>query len=93
MKNFLLFSGLVLTLSSCYTRSYVVGDGPQTGVEMTQKNHFVIYGLVPLSTSNPAQMAGSATNYQGTHSHRFIDGLINALTFGIYSPTTTTVTK
>ena len=93
MKNVLLLAALAVTLSSCYTHSYVVGDGPQTGVEMTQKNHFVIYGLVPLSTSNPSEMAGSATNYQVTHTHSFIDGLINALTFGIYSPTTTTVTK
>ncbi len=38
-------------------------------------------------------MAGNAANYQVTHSHTFIDGLINILTGGIYTPTTTTIIK
>ena len=75
------------------TRTPTWGDGPQTGVELKEKNHFVIYGLVPLGTSNPSTMAGNAANYQVTHSHTFIDGLINILTGGIYTPTTTTITK
>ena len=93
MKNTILLAVLAVSLSSCYTHTYMVGDGPQRGVELKEKNHFLIYGLVPLGTANPGEMAGSAANYQVTHSHTFIDGLINALTFGVYSPTTTTVTK
>lgn len=93
MKNTILLAVLVVSLSSCFTHTYMVGDGPQTGVELKEKNHFLIYGLVPLGTANPSEMAGSTPNYQVTHSHTFIDGLINALTFGVYSPTTTTVTK
>lgn len=80
-------------LSSCYTHTYMVGDGPQTGVEVKEKNHFVIYGLVPIATSNPHMMAGGAENYEVTTSHTFIDGILNSLTFGIYNPTTTVVRK
>ncbi|MDC1360724.1 Bor family protein [Flavobacteriales bacterium] len=80
-------------LSSCYTHTYMVGDGPQTGVEVKEKNHFVIYGLVPIATSNPHMMAGGAENYEVTTSHTFIDGLLNQLTLGIYNPTTTVVRK
>jgi hypothetical protein len=93
MKNTILLAVLAISLSSCYTHTYMVGDGPQTGVELKEKNHFVIYGLVPLGTSNPSTMAGNAANYQVTHSHTFIDGLINILTGGIYTPTTTIITK
>ena len=93
MKNFFFLGAMVLMLSSCYTHTYMVGNGPQTGVEIKQKNHFVIAGLFPISTSNPHLMAGGAENYSVTTSHTFIDGLISALTSGIYTPTTTVVRK
>ena len=93
MKNFCFLGAMVLMLSSCYTHTYMVGNGPQTGVEVKEKNHFVIYGLVPIATSNPHMMAGGAENYEVTTSHTFIDGILNSLTFGIYNPTTTVVRK
>jgi hypothetical protein len=71
----------------------MVGSGPQTNVEVKEKNHYVIGGLAPIKTSNPMKMAGGAANFQVTIQHTFIDGLLSALTFGIYTPTTTTVIK
>lgn len=91
-KNFFL-GAMILMLSSCFTHSYIVGNGPQSGVEITEKNLFVIWGLFPIATSNTHLMAGGAENYGVTTSHTFIDGLITVLTYGIYSPTTTIVTK
>jgi len=97
MKNRILNVGLALflavSLSSCYTYTFSVGSGAQTGVTVTEKNHFVVYGLAPIKISDPVKMAGGATNYTVTIQHTIIDGLINALTFGIYTPTTTTVKK
>lgn len=93
MKNFLFLGAMVLLLSSCYTHTYMVGNGPQTGVEVKEKNHFVVFGLVPIATSNPHLMAGGAADYKVTTSHTFIDGLISGLTSGIYNPTTTVITK
>lgn len=84
---------MVISMSSCYTYTYTVGKGPQTGVEVKQKNHYLIAGLAPLKVSDPVQMAGGATDYQVTISHTFVDGLINGLTGGIYTPTTTKVKK
>ena len=84
---------VTLVMSSCYTLTYSVGRGAQTGVEVKEKNHYLIYGLAPIKTSDPTKMAGGATDYQVTITHSFIDGLINALTGGIYTPTTTTVKK
>jgi hypothetical protein len=88
-----LFFGFTIFLSSCYTYTFTVGEGPQTGVQVKQMNHYLIYGLAPISVSDPNEMAGGAENYEVTIEHTFIDGLINAITFGIYSPTTTVVTK
>ncbi|GGE06100.1 Bor family protein [Psychroflexus salis] len=80
-------------MTSCYTYTYNVGNGSQTGVEVKKKNHYLIYGLANISQSDPVEMAGGAENYQVTITHTFVDGLINSLTFGIYNPTTTKVTK
>jgi hypothetical protein len=84
---------LLFTMTSCYTLTYTVGSGPKTGIEVKEKNHYVVAGLAPIKVSNPTQMAGGATDYQVTITHTFIDGLINALTGGLYTPTTTIVKK
>ena len=91
--NFALIVTMVVFMSSCYTLSYSVGSGAQSGVKVVEKNHYLIYGLAPVSTSDPTKMAGDAENYTVTIQHTFVDGLLNALTFGIYTPTTTTVQK
>ncbi|MEM6298038.1 MAG: Bor family protein [Bacteroidota bacterium] len=90
-----LVSAIILSvlMSSCYTLTYSVGEGAQTGIEVKQKNHYLIYGLAPLDTADPTKMAGDAKNYTVTTQHTFIDGLLSFLTGGIYSPTTTIITK
>jgi len=92
-RNVLALALLAISLSSCYTYTYTVGKGPQTGIEVTKKNHYLMAGLAPLKVSDPVQMAGGATDYQVTITHTFVDGLINGLTGGIYTPTTTKVKK
>ncbi|NBC58784.1 MAG: hypothetical protein GVY05_10945 [Bacteroidetes bacterium] len=84
---------MTLSLSSCYVNTFSVGEGAQTGMQVKKMNHYLIYGLAPVGVSNPAEMAGGAENYDVTIKHSFVDGLINAITFGIYTPTTTIVTK
>jgi len=91
--NILAVVAVALSMSSCYTYTYTVGKGPQTGVEVREKNHYLIAGLAPLKTSDPVKMAGGAADYQVTVTHTFLDGLINGLTGGIYTPTTTKVKK
>lgn len=97
MKNKFLTLAMILGMSTmmtgCYTYEFSVGDGAQGNQQIVEKNHYVIYGLAPVGTSDPAQMAGGAEDYDVKIEHTFIDGLLNAITFGIYNPTTTTVTK
>lgn len=85
-------AGLFL-FSSCYTYKFNEGDGPQTNVQITEKNHYFVFGLAPGKISNPKDMAGNAQNYRVEIEHSFVDGLIAAITLGIYTPTTTTITK
>lgn len=91
--NFLAVAALCFSMTSCYTYTATVGNGAQTGVEVKKANHFLFYGLADVGSSDAKAMAGDATDYDITITHTFVDGLLNAISFGIYSPTTTIVTK
>lgn len=92
----LLATGLLVGgLTSCYSTTTCVGtldtNTPMVKVNSV-KNHHLIYGLVPLSNTKiqDSKYVGKATNYQVKKQQSFIDGLLNFLTWGIYTPTTTT---
>lgn len=94
MKKILLFCTLAFFVSSCYSVKYNVGKGPQTGVEVKAKNHFVIAGLAPVGDQkSPQELAGNSSDYEVEITHSFVDGLLSAITFGIYTPTTTIIRK
>jgi len=56
-------------------------------------NHYVVYGLAPIKVSDSKQMANGAENYTIHTEQSFVNGLVSFLTGGLYTPTTTTVTK
>lgn len=91
MMTVLFTSSLLLT--SCYSYTSVVGNGAQGNSQTTQWNHYVVYGLAPVGVSDSKQMAGGAKNYTVHTRQTFVNGLVASLTFGIYTPSTTTVTK
>lgn len=82
-----------LLLTSCYSYTSVVGKGAQGTTQTTKWNHYVVYGLAPVGVSDSKQMADGAENYTVHTRQSFVNGLIAALTFGIYTPSMTTVTK
>ncbi len=82
-----------MVLTSCYSYTSVVGNGAQGNSQVSKKNHYIIGGLAPISVSDSKEMAGGAKDYTIKTEQTFIDGLLSALTWGIYTPTTTTVTK
>jgi hypothetical protein len=97
MKKIILNSFLLLivavSLSSCYCYTSVVGRGAQGHTEVTKWNHYLLYGLAPVGVSDSKSMADGATDYSVFTRQSFVNGLCSAITFGIYTPTTTTVTK
>jgi hypothetical protein len=87
-----LFS-VTLLLSSCYSYTSTVGKGAQGYQKTTKWNHYVVYGLAPVGVSDSRQMADGAADYTVHTRQTFVNGLVSALTWGLYTPTTTTVTK
>ena len=86
-------TALSLMMSSCYSHKFVVGNGPQTGVDVTGKNNFFVLGLIPGKVSDPQKMAGNTEDFEVTEVQTFVDGLLGVITLGIYTPTTTKVQK
>ncbi len=84
---------LLSTMASCYSHKFTIGNGPQTGVVVEGKNNFFLFGLVPGKITDPQAMAGDSKDYEITEVHTFVDGFIGAITFGIYTPTTTKIQK
>jgi hypothetical protein len=82
-----------ILLTSCYSHTMHIGEGAQGTISDTQLNHYVVYGLAPVGVSDTREMASGAKNYTIHTRHTFVNGLVNVLTLGLYTPTTTTVTR
>lgn len=93
MKKIIAIAVLACTLTSCYVHEYTIGKGAQTNLKKTKMNHFLIEGLAPISTAQPEEMANGAKDYTVKTRFTFVDYLLRAITYGVYTPTTTTVTK
>lgn len=93
MKMMTVVFAASMLLTSCYSYTSVVGSGAQGNSQTTKWNHYVICGLAPVGVSDAKQMADGAENYTIHTRQSFINGLIAAITFGIYTPSITTVTK
>jgi len=87
----LISTTLSLMMSSCYSHKFVIGNGPQTGIDVTEKNNFFVLGLIPGKVSDPQKMAGDAQDFEVTEVQTLVDGFLGIITLGIYTPTTTKV--
>ena len=93
MKMAVIIIGSSMMMTSCYTYTTVAGNGAQGNSKVTKWNHYVIAGLAPVSVSDSKQMADGSKDYTVVTQRSFVNGLIGAITWGLYTPTTTTVTK
>lgn len=87
-----LFS-FALLLGSCATSQKIVGKGAQGNSFQKEWNHYMLYGLVSNKLANPEEMAGTAEHYTITTKRTFVNGLLAAITLGVYTPTETTITR
>ena len=95
---------LSVLLTSCYGYTSVVNEGAK-GIEKnkvkgknkkTRWNHYMIGGLIKIETSDSRLMAyelEGEENYNVRTRHTLINMIVGLLTGGLYTPTTTTVTK
>ena len=93
MKKILLFALLLVGMTSCYNTTVCVGDmkpdDAVVEVNTVKSNHFV-YGLVGNKKIEASKYVGGKTSYKVKYYHSFVDGLLDAITWGIYNPTTVT---
>jgi hypothetical protein len=85
---------LALTTTSCYTSRVYHGNvtSKTPTVEVASKaNPILLWGLLPLNgaSQEAPDNIGDRVNYTTKTQWTFVDGLLNLLTMGIYSPTTT----
>ena len=78
---------LILSLSSCYTTQFVVGDGAKGNNEIRLKQTHLVSGLISSDIPEMRQII-EKEDYTIITKHSFIDLALNSFTFGIYSPTT-----
>ena len=84
----------LLSLTSCYTTKVYNGEisknEPMIKVNK-EWNHHIIGGLVPLGAKMKANdYVGGRNNYMVKTHQSFLNLLVNFITFGLYTPTTTT---
>ncbi len=94
MKKIFVLVICVVALSSCYNTRILVGDvKPNEPVVQINKtwNHHLIVGLVPIGNAKMIanEYVGDRPNYVVKTNQSFLNQLVSALTFGIYTPTQT----
>ena len=85
---------MTCSLSSCFTNSHIVGEGPKGNTKVEERQWFALWGLIPLNKVETNKMAGGATNYEVKSTFSFLDMVIGAFTqiVTVY-PRTVEVTK
>lgn len=87
----------VLLLAGCVSHTHVVGSGAQTGQEVSAKQWYAVWGLIPIGIgggADTAEMAAGAQDYTITTEYEFIDVLANIfLQYATLQIRTVTVTK
>ncbi len=83
-----------LFLAGCYTIKHDVGNGAQGNTTVSERQWFVLWGLVPINDVDSKAMAGGATDYEITTQMTFVDVIIGAFTGLItVAPMSVTVKK
>lgn len=77
--------------TSCWKHTFTVGAGAVDGQQVYKKwHHHFLFGLIG-DTNVEVEKVCSSGNATIKDQHSFLNGLIQAVTFGIYGPTTVKV--
>ena len=83
-----------LAVVACTTHVHTVGKGPQSNEQISQRQWYILFGLIPLNTVNTNSMAGGATNYEVKTETSVVDIIIGIpASYISVSSRTVTVTK
>lgn len=90
LRNFAVL-GLIVATAGCYHATIETGRTPGSTTINNAWAHSFLYGLVPPATVETASRCSSGVARVETQLS-FLNMVANAITFGIYSPMTLTVT-
>jgi len=80
LASLALLGALTLPMTSCYTMSHQVGDGGTSASSTSERQWFLLWGLVPVNKVDSHEMAAGASDYTVTTSQSGLDVLINLFT-------------
>ena len=75
-----LIATLLVVMVGCVAHVHTVGAGPQGKGMETQRQWYVLWGLVPINEVDTAQMAAGVSDYEITTEFAPIDVLIDFFT-------------
>lgn len=75
-----LVAALCFSAVGCYTFNHKIGNGAQGSNTVTQKQWFVLWGLVPINQVDSKALAGGAADYNVKTQFDFVDVIITAFT-------------
>jgi hypothetical protein len=80
LTSLALLGALTLPMASCYTMTHQVGDGGSGAATSSERQWYILWGLVPLNSVDSHEMAGGASDYTVTTEQSALDVLINIFT-------------
>jgi hypothetical protein len=87
MKKTLAVVATVLTLAGCCTQNFPLNQERMPTVPTYEgTNHFIFWGLGQEKTVNPKDVCGKKKITAVNTHYSFVQGLLTAITYGIYSP-------
>ncbi|WPP48865.1 Bor/Iss family lipoprotein [Catalinimonas niigatensis] len=89
IKKAMLVTLIVASLSACMTVEHTVGQGAQGPQTTTERQWYVLWGLVPINEVDSKQMAQGKADYSVKSQIQPLDFVINAITgfVSVYSQT------
>ena len=92
MKKIISVCTLLIFLASCATHTHIVGNGASGSNTITKRQLYVL-NIVPINDIDTNIIAGDAEDYTIVTTQTFVDGLITAVTGGVISIRSVSVTK
>ena len=80
LSTLALTAAVALPMTSCYTMTHKVGSGGAGTEETTDRQWFILWGLVEINHVDSQEMAGGASDYTVKTEMSVIDVVINLFT-------------
>lgn len=80
LLSLLMLTAVLFVSVACYTHTHVVGDGAKGNSVVTERQWWILWGLVPINKVDTQTMAKGAKDYEIKTEQTFVDGIINMFT-------------